>query len=138
MARETRPQLPTGTLTFFFTDIEGSTRLLSSLGERYRELLERHAAIMREAIGAYGGVEVGTEGDSFFAVFPSAVDAVRAAAESQRALAAATWPDDSPPRVRMGLHTGEGRLGGDNYVGLDVHRASGRPTEGHGARLLTR
>lgn len=136
MARDRRRSLPTGTLTFLFTDIEGSTGLLSSLGDRYRDLLERHAAIMRGAIGDHGGVEVGTEGDSFFAVFPSAVDAVRAAAESQHALAAASWPNDSAPRVRMGLHTGEGRLGGDSYVGLDVHRASRIAAAAYGGQVL--
>ncbi len=116
--------LPTGTLTFLFTDIEGSTRLLLRLGDRYKNLLERHGSIVRSALLAHGGVEVGTEGDSFFAVFSIASQAVAACVMAQRSLAEEPWPDGSTVRVRMGMHTGEGRLGGDSYAGLDVHRAA--------------
>ena len=130
------PALPVGTLTFLFTDIEGSTRLLEQLGARFSGGLEAHHAILRKAIGANQGHEVSTEGDAFFAVFPSAVDAVRATVEAQQALAAAEWPDGLPVRVRMGLHTGEGVLGGDNYAGVDVNRAARIAAAGHGGQVL--
>jgi predicted ATPase/class 3 adenylate cyclase len=128
--------LPTGTVTFLFTDIEGSTRLLQELGDRYAPVRDRHAAIVRQAIEAGGGVEVSTEGDSFFAAFPSPVGAVRAAVAAQRGLAAAEWPPAPQVRVRMGLHTGEGVLGGDNYVGMDVNRAARIAAAGHGGQVL--
>src|SRR5688572_5319973 len=131
-----RAMLPTGTVTFLFTDIEGSTGLLSQLGERYDAVLAEHSAILRRAIAEHGGSEVNTEGDAFFAAFPSAPAAVRAAAQAQQHLAAAGWPDDTPIRVRMGLHTGEGRLGGDDYVGMDVHRAARIAGAGHGGQVL--
>ncbi len=130
------PQLPTGTLTFLFTDIEGSTRLLSALGTEYPPLLEAHARILREAIVEHDGVEVSTEGDAFFAVFPSALDGVVAAAAAQRALAVAKWPQGADVRVRMGLHTGEGRRGGDNYAGMDVHQAARIAAAGNGGQVL--
>ncbi len=130
------PTLPTGTVTFLFTDIEGSTRLVESLGEAYAPILERHHALLREAIAAGDGTEVGTEGDAFFAVFPSAPRAVAAASGAQRALAAEPWPSGAAVRVRMGLHTGEGVLGGDSYVGLDVHRAARVAAAGHGGQIL--
>jgi predicted ATPase/class 3 adenylate cyclase len=130
------PALPVGTLTFLFTDIEGSTRLLQLLGDRFPEALEAHHAILRGAIGAHQGHEVSTEGDAFFAVFPSAVDAVRASVGAQQALAAAEWPDGLLVRVRMGLHTGEGVLGGDNYAGVDVNRAARIAAAGHGGQVV--
>ncbi len=129
-------RLPTGTVTFLFTDVEGSTRLLTRLGDAYASVLESHAELMRSAIGRHGGTEVSTEGDAFFAVFPSAPGAVRAAADAQRALASHSWPGQSEVRVRMGLHTGEGRLGGDNYAGLDVNRAARIAAAGHGGQVL--
>ncbi len=128
--------LPTGTLTFWFTDIEGSTRMLARLGDAYGELLEGHAAILRRAIAVNDGVEVSTEGDAFFAVFHSPVDATRAAVQAQLELAGHPWKDGERVRVRMGLHTGEGRLGGDNYVGMDVHRAARIAAAGHGGQVL--
>ncbi len=128
--------LPTGTVTFLFTDIEGSTRLLQSLGSGYADLLARHHAIVRAAIAAHAGAEAGTEGDSFFVAFPSAAEAVSAAVEVQRALAAEPWPTDHGVRVRMGLHTGEAALGGDAYVGIDVHRAARIAAAGHGGQAL--
>ncbi len=130
------PTLPTGTVTFLFTDIEGSTRLAESVGDGFSAVLERHHALLREAIASGEGTEVGTEGDAFFAVFPSAPRAVAAASTAQRALAAEPWPENASLRVRMGLHTGEGRLGGDNYVGLDVHRAARVAAAGHGGQVL--
>jgi predicted ATPase/class 3 adenylate cyclase len=130
-------QLPTGTLTFLFSDIEGSTRLVQALGDAFPALLERHQAVLRRAFEDGGGVEVATEGDSFFVVFPSAPAAIRAAAAAQRALAAEPWPAQAGEvRVRMGLHTGEGILGGDNYVGLDVHRAARIGGAAHGGQVL--
>jgi predicted ATPase/class 3 adenylate cyclase len=128
--------LPTGTVTFLFTDIEGSTQLLRALGADYRAVLERHAEIVRQALATHGGIEVGTEGDAFFAVFESAVDAVAAAVAAQRGLAMEPWPIGHPVRVRMGLHTGEGQLGGDSYVGLDVHRAARIAAAANGGQVL--
>jgi predicted ATPase/class 3 adenylate cyclase len=128
--------LPTGTVTFLFTDIEGSTHLVAALAERYTSVLETHGHALRTAIADHGGTEVGTEGDAFFAAFPSAVEAVTAAVEAQRTLARTDWPKGGVVRVRMGLHTGEGRLGGDSYVGLDVHRAARIAAAGHGGQVL--
>jgi predicted ATPase/class 3 adenylate cyclase len=128
--------LPTGTVTFLFTDIEGSTRLLQSLGGDYEPLLERHHAIIRAAIATHGGVEVGTEGDSFFVVFPSAAGAIGAVVDAQRALHAEAWPAGRAVAVRMGLHTGEGTVGDAGYVGIDVHRAARIGAAGHGGQTL--
>jgi predicted ATPase/class 3 adenylate cyclase len=128
--------LPTGTVTFLFTDIEGSTRLLQELGDRYAGVRDEHAAIVRRAVAQAGGVEVSTEGDSFFVAFASPQAAVRAAVAAQRGLAAHEWPPGRPVRVRMGLHTGEGVLGGDNYVGLDVNRAARIAAAGHGGQVI--
>ncbi len=107
-----RRDLPTGVVTFLFSDIEGSTRLLQSLGDRFPALLERQARLMRDAIAAGDGIEVGTEGDSFFVVFPSPGGAVEAAVAAQRALADAAWPDGASVKVRIGIHTGEGDTAG--------------------------
>ena len=128
--------LPTGTVTFLFTDIEGSTRLLQELGDRYAAVRDEHAAIVRRAVAEAGGVEVSTEGDSFFVAFASPLAAVRAAVAAQRGLAAHDWSPAPPVRVRMGLHTGEGVLGGDNYVGLDVNRAARIAAAGHGGQVI--
>src|SRR6188472_3759095 len=136
MSTATATRLPTGTVTFLFSDIEGSTRLLAALGDQYPPLLEAHAAILRDAIAAHDGIVVNTEGDSFFAVFPSALGAVGAAADIQRALAAHAWPPSSEVRVRIGIHTGEGHLGADNYVGMDVHRAARIAAAGHGGQVV--
>jgi len=124
-SRSRTGSLPVGTLTFLFTDIEGSTRLVAALGQGFGPLIERHHAVLRAAFDAVGGIEVSTEGDAFFVVFQSAVAAVTAAAAAQRSLAAEPWPPGAGAvRVRMGLHTGEGILGGDDYMGLDIHRAA--------------
>src|SRR5438093_5532468 len=103
-------ELPTGTVTFLFTDIEGSTLLIQELGDRYAAVGDGHAAIVRRAIAESGGVEVSTHGDSFFVAFHSPVRAVRAAVIAQRGLATHDWSPGRPLRVRMGLHTGEGVL----------------------------
>ena len=131
-----RPDLPVGTVTFLFSDIQGSTRLLQALGDGYPALLEQQAELVRAAIVTGDGVEVGTEGDSFFVVFPTSTGAVRAAVAIQRALAAATWPEGAVVKVRIGIHTGDGRRGGDNYVGLDVHRAARIAGAAHGGQVL--
>jgi predicted ATPase/class 3 adenylate cyclase len=127
-------QLPSGTITFLFSDIEGSTRLLEELGDGYVALLQEHNRIFREVIREYEGAEVGTEGDSFFVVFRSPLSAVDAAAHVQRRLADAPFP--ATVRVRMGLHTGQGHLAGGDYVGIDVHRAARIAAAGHGGQIL--
>jgi predicted ATPase/class 3 adenylate cyclase len=129
-------RLPTGTVTFLFTDIEGSTRLLQQLGDRYAAVLGEHQQMLRTAFTAHGGVEVDTQGDSFFVAFPTAPAAVAAAAAAQHALADHAWPDGAAVRVRMGLHTGTPLVAGDHYVGLDVHRAARIAAAGHGGQVL--
>jgi predicted ATPase/class 3 adenylate cyclase len=128
--------LPTGTVTFLFTDIEGSTGLVQALGDRYPAVLDEHAAIVRRAVAEAGGIEVSTHGDAFFVVFASPAGAVRAAAAAQRGLAAHDWSPGPPVRVRVGVHTGEGTLGGDDYVGIDVHRAARIADAAHGGQVL--
>ena len=128
--------LPEGTITFVFTDIEGSTRLLQQLGDAFPAVLERHHRLLRDSFASEGGVEVMTEGDSFFVVFTSAPAAIRAAVAAQRALASHDWPEGVAVKVRMGLHTGEGLKVGDNYGGLDVHRAARISAAGHGGQIL--
>jgi predicted ATPase/class 3 adenylate cyclase len=128
--------LPTGTVTLLFTDIEGSTKLVQALGDGYAGLLAEHCRIMRAAIADHGGTEVATEGDSFFAVFPTGSEALEATAAAQREVAAGNWPRGVNVRVRMGVHTGEGTLGGDNYIGLDVHRAARIAGAAHGGQIV--
>ena len=132
--------LPTGTVTFLFSDIEGSTRLATLLGiDRWRTVLETHHGLLRAAFEAHGGVVVSTEGDSFFAVFSSAIEAIAAAVAAQRALGGTDWPPEAGSgglQVRIGLHTGEGRLGGDSYVGLDVHRAARIASAANGSQTI--
>jgi predicted ATPase/class 3 adenylate cyclase len=129
-------ELPTGTVTFLFTDIEGSTHLLQRLGAGYSSVLDEHAAIARTALAERGGVEVSTEGDSFFVAFRTPAEAVRAAAAIQRGLHAADWPDGASVRVRMGLHTGEATVGAVGYVGIDVNRAARIADAAHGGQVL--
>ena len=114
-----------GTYTFLFTDIEGSTGLEGRIcRDRYGELLERHRTLLREAWAAHDRAEQGTEGDSFFVVFPEASSAVEAAVAGQRALLAEPWPEDAPIRVRMGLHSGAAEQAGESLVGLSINRAA--------------
>jgi class 3 adenylate cyclase len=127
---------PTGTVTFLFTDIEGSTKLLQQLGDGYAAVVADHRRILRETFGAAGGREVDTQGDAFFYSFQRARDAVRAAVEGQRALAEHDWPHGAEVRVRMGLHTGEPAVGDEGYVGLDVVRAARICSAGHGGQVL--
>lgn len=124
-------ELPTGTVTFLFTDIEGSTRLLHEAGaDGYAAALDEHRRLLRHAFDAHGGVEVDTQGDAFFVAFATAPDALAAAAEAQEALSG------SPIRVRMGLHTGRPTVTAEGYVGVDVHRAARIAAAGHGGQVL--
>ena len=116
--------LPAGTVTFVFSDIEGSTALVKRLGDRYGDVLADHRRLMREALGERGGVEIDTQGDAFFFAFARARDAVAASVEAQRAHAAHAWPEGVDVRMRMGLHTGEPAVGDEGYHGLDVVRAA--------------
>ena len=129
--------LTRGTFTFLFTDIEGSTSIEDRIGrERYGKLRERHRAILRDVWAVHDGAEHGTEGDSFFVVFPEASTAVSAAVEAQRALTAETWPDDAPIRVRMGLNSGGAELTGGSLVGLSINRAARIAAVAHGGQIL--
>jgi class 3 adenylate cyclase len=128
--------LPGGTVTFLFTDIEGSTRLLQELGDEYADVVRDHRQLLREHFGGKGGSEVDTQGDAFFYSFPRARDAVAGAVEAQRALGAHAWPGDAKVRVRMGLHTGEPSVGDEGYLGLDVVRAARICSAGHGGQIL--
>jgi len=126
-----RTELPSGTVTFLFTDVEGSTKLLHELGaEEYAQALGEHRRILREAFAAHGGVEVDTQGDAFFVAFPTAPGALSAAAAALEGLAA------GPIRVRMGIHTGMPRLGEEGYVGEDVHKGARIAAAGHGGQVL--
>ena len=128
--------LPTGTVTFFFSDIEGSTRLIQQLGERYPDVLLAHHTVLRQALAEHGGNELRTEGDSFFIVFGSALDACSGAAAAQQALQSHAWPEGGRVQVRIGLHTGEATLVGNEYLGLDVHRAARVASAAHGGQVL--
>jgi predicted ATPase/class 3 adenylate cyclase len=123
--------LPAGTVTFLFTDVEGSTRLLHELGDSaYADALADHRRVLREAFAAHGGVEVDTQGDAFFVAFPTAPGALAAAADAVRHLAG------GPIRVRVGIHTGTPHVGAEGYVGVDVHRAARIAAAGHGGQVL--
>ena len=128
--------LPGGTVTFLFTDIEGSTRLLQQLGDSYGDVVRDHRKLLREHLGEKGGTEVDTQGDAFFYSFPRARDAVAGAVAAQRALADHDWPDGAEVKVRMGLHTGEPSVGDEGYLGLDVVRAARICSAGHGGQIL--
>ena len=130
-------ELPTGTVSIMFTDIEGSTRLLQQLGsDPYGDLLIEHHRVLRDAIGSCLGVEIKTEGDSFFAVFPSAAEAIKAASQAQRELAATTWPAGTRVAVRMGIHTGDVSVSGNEYVGIAINRAARIAAAAHGGQVL--
>ena len=122
--------LPTGVVTFLFTDVEGSTKLLHELGDAYADALHEHRRLLREAFAANNGAEVDTQGDAFFVAFGRASEAVAAAVDAQLALSG------GPIRVRMGLHTGEPRLTDEGYVGLDVHKGARIAAVGHGGQVL--
>jgi class 3 adenylate cyclase len=128
--------LPSGTVTFVFSDIEGSTSLLKTLGDGYGDVLSTHRRLMRDCFGTRGGVEIDTQGDAFFFAFPRARDAVSSAVEAQRVHASHEWPDGHPVRVRMGLHTGEPAVGSEGYLGIDVVRAARLCTVGRGGQVI--
>ena len=128
--------LPSGTVTFVFSDIEGSTELLKQLGDGYGELISQHRRLVREAFGRHDGSEIDTQGDAFFFAFARARDAVAAAVDAQRAHAEHEWPAGAVVRVRMGLHTGEPALGEEGYLGIDVVRAARLCTVGRGGHVL--
>jgi YVTN family beta-propeller protein len=129
-------ELPSGAVTFLFSDIEGSTRLVKELRERYGDVLGEHQRLLRAAFEAHGGYEVDTQGDSFFIAFSSARDALLAAVEGQLALLAHPWPDGVRIKVRMGVHTGQAVASGGRYTGLAVHRAARIGAAGHGGQIL--
>ncbi|HLZ60452.1 MAG TPA: tetratricopeptide repeat protein [Ktedonosporobacter sp.] len=128
--------LPAGTVTLLFTDMQGSTRLLQQLGQRYAELLAECRALLRAVFEQWSGHEVDTQGDAFFVAFPRATDAVAAAVAAQRALFVHEWPDSVEVRVRIGLHTGEPQPAEEGYVGMDVHRAARIMGAAHGGQVL--
>jgi class 3 adenylate cyclase len=129
--------LHSGTVTFAFTDIEGSTKLLQELGdEAFGALSRDHRRLVRETFGQAGGTEIDTQGDAFFFSFPRARDAVNAAVAAQRALREHGWPDGREVRVRMGLHTGEPHMGDEGYLGIDVVRAARIASAGAGGQIL--
>jgi class 3 adenylate cyclase len=128
--------LPTGTVSLLFSDIEGSTVLLSRLGPAYADALDGQRRVLRKAWAEHGGIELGTEGDSFFVVFPTAEGAVAAAAQAQRELAAFAWPGGEDVRVRMGIHTGTPQVHDGGYVGMDVHRAARIAGSAHGGQVV--
>ena len=128
--------MPQGTITFLFTDIEGSTRLFQRLGGGYSEVLATHARLLREALARHGGCEVGTHGDAFFIAFSDPDNAVAAAIDAQRSLLREPWPHGSPVLVRMGLHTGTAAIVDDDYVGFDVHRAARIAAAAHGGQVV--
>ncbi len=129
-------ELPRGTVTLLFTDIEASTDLVRRLGDAYPAVLEDHRRLVREAVNAAGGTEIDCRGDEFSIVFQDAAGAVDAAVRAQRALASHPWPEGGEVRVRMGVHTGEPAVQGSSYVGLDVHRVARITNAGHGGQVL--
>lgn len=136
LGRSAVTNLPAGTVTFLFTDIEGSTALLQRWGDRYTEALDACRRILRAATEERGGREVGTVGDAYFAAFPRASDALRAAVEAQRGIQAHRWPGEAAIRVRIALHTGEPLSADLGYVGMVVHRAARICAVGHGGQIV--
>src|SRR5512132_3449972 len=128
--------LPIGTVTFLFSDIEGSTRLLQQLGDRYGELVSKHRYVIRESAANAGGTEIDAQGDALFFSFPRARDAVSGALAAQLGLGAERWPGEAEVKVRMGLHTGEPTLGEEGYLGLDVVRGARIAAAAHGGQVL--
>ena len=129
-------ELPRGTVTFLFTDVEASTSLVRRLGSEYGDVLRRHRELIRAAVGAHHGREVDTQGEGFFVAFGRAKDSVAATVAAQCAHAAEPWPDGSVVRVRMGIHTAEPELSSDGYFGMGVHRAARICALGHGGQIL--
>src|SRR6266704_1078415 len=130
------PALPTGTITLLFTDIERSTHLLQQLGSRYASVLAAYRDLLRTALQQWNGYEVDRQGDSFFAAFARATDAVSAAVAAQRSLTTHSWPEGVAVRVRMSLHTGEPERSSVGYTGLDVHYAARLMNAAHGGQVI--
>ena len=130
------PELPSGTVTFLFTDVEGSTQMLRQLRDGYADVMADHERLLRDAFQEAGGHEINTQGDSFFVAFRRPKDAVGAAVAAQRAVAEQTWPEGAELRVRIGIHTGDATVTGDRYVGLAVHRAARICAAAHGGQVL--
>jgi predicted ATPase/class 3 adenylate cyclase len=135
-SNDRRIDLPRGTVTFLFTDIEGSTKLLQRLGDDYADVLATHRSLLRAAFDRHGGVEVDTQGDAFFVAFSRPGDAIDAALDAQRALLAHEWPRGERVLVRMGIHTGVPVVLDNNYVGIDVHRAARICDSAHGGQVV--
>ena len=131
-------QVPMGTTTLLFADLEGSTRLLQQAGEEpYKQILADYRQLLRTACATFDGHEVDTQGDAFFLIFARATDAVSAAVAMQRSFALHAWPQGSTVRVRIGLHTGEPHKSAEGYIGVDVHHAARIMSAGHGGVLST-
>ena len=128
--------LPIGTVTFLFTDIEGSTQLAQKFGADYAGLLADHFSIIRAEISTSDGVEVNTTGDGLFAAFPSASDALKAASAIQHRMYTTDWPDGGDVSVRIGVHTGDATVTDGDYVGVEVHKAARIMSAGHGGQVL--
>jgi class 3 adenylate cyclase len=131
-------ELPRGTVTFLFTDVEGSTRLLKQLRDQYGEVLEAQQRVLRQAFADHSGREIDTQGDSFFVAFPRAKDAVAAAVQAQHALADESWPEGAEVRVRMGPHTGEPTVGGEGTRGSASIARHASPPPAMAARCSSR
>jgi class 3 adenylate cyclase len=130
------PDLPHGTVTLVFTDVEGSTQLVHRLDQRYEQVLADHRRLLHEAVAAAEGHVVDRRGDEFFMVFHDARSAAEAIMAAQRAFAEHTWPDGVELRVRVGMHTGEPTARAEGYIGLDVHRAARICPAGSGGQVL--
>src|SRR5262249_30178671 len=128
--------LPTGTVTFVFTDMEGSTRALQSLGDRWAEVLHEHLRLLRQAAFRHGGVEATTDGDGLALAFADAVSAVGAAVDMQQSIAGHRWPGGTTPRVRIGVHSGDVQVVDDDYVGLPLHVTARVRSATHGGQVV--
>jgi class 3 adenylate cyclase/CheY-like chemotaxis protein len=129
-------ELPTGTVTFLFTDVEGSTALAHKLAHDFQEVLVQHRNLVRTAVGERGGVEIDVRGDEFFVAFVDAAAAAHAAVAAQSAISSYEWPADAELRIRMGMHTGEAIYADKDYLGVDVHKAARICFAGHGGQIL--
>jgi class 3 adenylate cyclase/CheY-like chemotaxis protein len=130
------PELPTGTVTFLFTDVEGSTALAHSLPHDFQDILVEHRSLVRAAVAERDGVEIDVRGDEFFVAFDDAAGAAHAAVAAQRAISSHAWPKDAELRIRMGMHTGEAIYADKDYLGVDVHKAARICFAGHGGQIL--
>jgi class 3 adenylate cyclase/CheY-like chemotaxis protein len=130
------PELPTGTVTFLFTDVEGSTALAHRLPHDFQDVLVEHRSLVRAAVAERDGVEIDVRGDEFFVAFDDAAGAAHAAIAAQRAISSHAWPKDAELRIRMGMHTGEAIYADKDYLGVDVHKAARICFAGHGGQIL--